>query len=215
MQDLFQEAFSLHNLPVTVLLGLVLLYWLMVVIGFIDADDSGIDLNADGHADFGDHHSPEGGFWLAAGKFLHLGVVPFMIVVSVLALLMFTFSVLANYYLNGQPGARNATIALLLLVPNLFVSAILTRIIVSPVKKLFSSFQDRIEAETKVIGKEGLVVSTQVDTTYGQVEVQTDGAPLLLNARVSEGHDPVPRGTSVLIFDISSDNSHYLIRPLC
>ena len=214
MNELFQEAFSIHNLPVTVLLGLVLGYWLLVVIGFIDADDSGIDINGDGHADFGDHHSAEGGFWLSAGKFLHLGVVPFMIVVSVLALLMFLFSVLANYYFNGQPGDRSATIALLWLIPNFLVSVIITRIVITPVKKLFASFQDRIEAETKVIGKEGIVTSMQVDRTYGQVEITTDGAPLLLNARVSEGHDAIPKGTSVIVFDISEDHSHYLIRPL-
>ena len=199
MTELLHEAFSIHNLPVTVLLGLVLCYWLLVVIGFVDADDSGVDFNGDGHADFGDH-SAEGGFWLAAGKFLHLGYVPFMIVASVLALLMFPFSVLGNYYLNPT---RNATIALLLLVPNFLGSALLTRIIVTPIKKLFESFQDRIEADTKIIGKEGVVVSMQVDSTYGQVEVPTNGAPMLLNVRVSSGHTTIPKGTPVIIFDSS------------
>jgi hypothetical protein len=210
MTELLQEAISIHNLPVTVLLGLVLCYWLLVVIGLLDADDSGVDFNGDGHADFGDH-SAEGGFWLAAGRFLHLGYVPFMIVASVLALLMFPFSVLGNYYLNPS---RDATIALLLLVPNFLGSALLTRIIVTPIKKLFEKFQDQIEAETKVVGKEGVVVSMQVDNTYGQVEVATSGAPMLLNVRVSSGQPAIPKGTAVIIFDASEDQSHYLVRPL-
>ena len=210
MTELLQEAFSIHNLPVTVLLGLVLCYWLLVVIGLVDADDSGVDFNGDGHADFGDH-SAEGGFWLAAGKFLHLGYVPFMIVASVLALLMFPFSVLSNYYLNPS---RDATIALLLLVPNFLASALLTRIIVTPIKKLFESFQDQIEAETKVIGKEGVVVSIQVDSTYGQVEVPTNGAPMLLNVRVSSGQPAILKGTSVIIFNAAEDQSYYFVRAL-
>jgi hypothetical protein len=210
MTELLHEAFSIHNLPVTVLLGLVLCYWLLVVVGVMDADEGGVDFNGDGHADFGDH-SAEGGFWLIAGKFLHLGYVPLMIVASVLALLMFTCSILGNYYLNPT---RNATIALLLLVPNFLGSALLTRIIVTPIKKLFENLQDQTASEATVIGKVGVVVSMQVDSTYGQVEVPTGGAPLLLNARVSPGHHALLRGASVIIFDASEDQSHYLVRAL-
>jgi len=85
---------------------------------------------------------------------------------------------------------------------------------VTPIKKLFEKFQDQIEAETKVVGKEGVVVSMQVDNTYGQVEVATSGAPMLLNVRVSSGQPAIPKGTAVIIFDASEDQSYYLVRPL-
>ncbi len=219
MTELLHESLSLHNLPATVLLGLVLCYWLLVLIGLLDSDMDGVDINGDGIPDFADHHSDhfhshQAGFWLSCGRFLHLGTVPLMIVLSVLSLSVWVISVLSNYYFNGEPDTRSSALALAYLVPNLIVSMLITRIVVTPLKKLFAVFQARENSEPRIIGREGIVVSVQIDDRYGQVEVATDGAPLILHARTGIDQPPIPRGTPVVIYETTADHTFHLVRPL-
>ena len=51
MGELFTEAFAAYNLPLTLFLGLVFLYWLLVIVGALDLDFLNIDLDHDFHAD--------------------------------------------------------------------------------------------------------------------------------------------------------------------
>ena len=215
MSELLNEAFSLHNLPVTFLLGAVLLYWLLVILGLADADDGGgVDASVDGglDADAG-HHGGEGGLLSSAGRFFHLGVIPFMIVLSVMSLFLWGISILSNYYLNGAPGARSHMVALGLLVPNLLVSALVTRLLLAPAKNYFTGLHDKAQAEAKILGRQGVVISAQVDAHYGQVEIRTQGAPLLLNARTSDEIPPIPKGALVTFIEAASDHAWYIVRP--
>lgn len=219
MPEILREAIAIHNLPVTVFLGVILLYWLFVMVGFLEADMDGMDLHAgDVHA--GDlHHdvhvgASEGGFWVGCGRFLHLGEVPLMIMMSFLALFMWVISVLANYYLNGSPGDRSPGLALVLLVPNFLVSLLLTRVAVSPLRKVFAAMHKTETEAEKVIGREGRVISAQVDDRYGQVEIITKSAPLLVNARTAPHGSPIAKGTQVIVFSAAEDHSFYLVKPL-
>lgn len=227
MNEVFQEAISLPNLPATVLLGLVLGYWLLVMVGALDSDmdtpdigghgdvhvDADVHAGADAHAEI-HGEGTLGALFLRAGRFLHLGQVPFMVVLSILAIFVWFFSVTGNYYLNGTPGHRSHAFALLLLIPNVIVSSLLTRLAVSPFRRLFEAMQ-RTETESEsVVGREGRVVSNHVDASYGQVEVQTNAAPLLINARTGSDQEPLPKGTAVLVFDYAEAKAVYLVRPV-
>lgn len=231
MNEVLQEAIALHNLPATVLLGLVLGYWLLVMLGALDSDVDTVDIGGHGdvhvdaevHADVhagADAHGAAhgegtlGALFLRAGRFLHLGQVPFMVVLSILAIFIWFFSITGNYYLNGTSGHRSHLLALLLLVPNVFLSALLTRVAVSPFRRLFEAMQ-KTEAESEtVVGREGRVVSSRVDASYGQVEIQTHAAPLLINARTGAGQAALLKGTSVLVFAYAENQAVYLVRPV-
>lgn len=217
MFELIHEAFSLHNLPVTLLFGAVLCYWLLVILGVADVDDGGgsagdVDVGVDAHADAA-HGGGHGGLLSSAGRFFHLGVVPFMIILSIMSLLMWTFSVLSNYYLNGEPGQRSAWMALGLLVPNVLISALITRLVLIPTRGFFARLNDGAEGGVTVAGRQGVVVSTQVDQHYGQVELHTNGAPLLVNARIREGEAVIPRAALVEFYDSGPDNVWHYVRP--
>ena len=214
MPEILREAIAIHNLPVTVFLGVILLYWLFVMVGVLEADMDGMDLHA------GDlHHdvhigASEGGFWVGCGRFLHLGEVPLMIMMSFLALFMWVISVLANYYLNGSSGDRSPGLALVLLAPNFLVSLLLTRVAVSPLRKVFAAMHKTETEAEKVIGREGRVISAQVDDRYGQVEIITKSAPLLVNARTAQHGAPIAKGTPVIVFSAAEDHSFYLVKTL-
>ena len=67
MGDVIQQALTWYNLPLTLLLGVITLYWLMVIIGVLSADsldfdvdtgdiDVGVDLDADADVDIDAAH---------------------------------------------------------------------------------------------------------------------------------------------------------------
>ena len=51
--ELIRESLSAHQLPVTVLLGMVVFYWLLVVFGLVDIEGDVFELG-DGVGDGGD-----------------------------------------------------------------------------------------------------------------------------------------------------------------
>lgn len=211
MFELLTESIALHNLPVTLLLGLVVFYWLLVLLGVMDSDSEPMDLDGDGIADVSGGAS---GFWPTCGRFLYLGEVPLVVVGSFLAVSLWVLSVLGNYYFNGEPGNRSAWVAVLLLVPNLAVSLVITRIAATPFRQLFSVLDDSATEVESVLGREGLVSSTQVDERYGQVSIGTSAAPLLINARVTQGNGPLPKGTPVRVSAAGPDGAFYFVQPV-
>ena len=67
------------------------------------------------------------------------------------------------------------------------------------------------EIVAPVIGQPGVVRSIELDSKYGQVEVErADGAPAILNARLSADSPAVPRGTQVVIVSRDEKSGVYL-----
>lgn len=208
MTELIQEAIALHNLPATLLLALVVGYWLMVLLGVLENDTEPMDIDGDGTPDaVGSTH----GFWISVGRFLYLGEMPIMVVGSFFAVSLWTISVLGNYYWNGEPGHRSAWMALLLLVPNGVVSLVVTRILSAPFRKLFSALDKAATEVEAILDRIGTVTSAQVDERYGQVSVDTGAAPLLINARVAPGEAPLLKGSTVRVTCAGPDDAFYFI----
>ena len=141
MLDFFYEVLRPVNLPFTAMLGIVVFYWLLVLLGALDFDSEpsidlahGHDVHVDGAA--GGHNVDHGGgieahdagAFKALLQFLNFGNVPSMIVVSIIVLSMWTVSMISNRMLN--PGSY--LIAFGLLLPNVFITAILTKLATAP-----------------------------------------------------------------------------------
>lgn len=236
MGDLITEAIAAYNLPLTILLGLVLVYWMLVIIGALDLDFLHINFDMDhgGHLDGGlghdighgvghdvghdaAHQGGSAGTGSVLGSvmgFINAGHVPIMLVFSILFVSMWIVSILTNYYLNpGEPGDRSQLIALGLLVPNFIVSVLITRYVTLPLRPLMKGLAEG-EVHEPVIGREGVVTSAEVTRDFGRIEVETGGAPLLLNARISEGSARLTKGDSALIIDHDEEKDTYLVRKL-
>ena len=210
MTELVSEAIALHNLPATLLLGLIVGYWLLVLLGVADSDTEPMDLDGDGVADVS---SSPNGLWPTCGRFLYLGQVPIMVVVSFMAVSLWMLSMISNYYFNGEPGHRSAGVAVLLLIPNALISLVITRIAATPFRKLFSAMDKGSTEVESVIDREAIVTSAQVDERYGQVAITTGAAPLLVNARTSPGEPPLIKGTAVRIRSAGADHAFYFVEP--
>jgi len=248
MHEVFAESITWANLPFTVLLGTVVLYWIMVALGAldmnlfgeVDADlhadahfdahaDGGVDLDGDGDLDghplvpgdpphlTGDKAGGiskeltggESSCLVQALSFLNVGKVPVMFVASVLVLCLWLGSMISNHYLTGG----SVALAAAFIVPNLIVSVILTRYITLPFRPLFRALTTERDEQVSVIGQRCVIVTSEATPEFGQAEIKTDGAPLLLNVRTMNDARMV-RGDVAVVVRRDGERDFHFIAPL-
>lgn len=217
MFELFQAAITPHQILLSLLLVLVVLYWLLVILGALDfetdlpddlGDGSGSD--ADGGIHQG-HGVNTGGAWLTAGRFFGFSQVPIAVWGSFMILFMWFTSLVLNQVWNPDADTGRA---LLLVLPNFIISAIITKIVTIPVAKLFKAMADADTEAEEVIGRTGTVCSIEADERYGQLEITAMGVPLLINVRTLPGEPTLPKGTVALVTSAGPDHAFYFIEPL-
>lgn len=218
MSELFQAAILPHQLLLSLLLALVVLYWLLVLLGALDfeadlPDDLGSDGDAHGTIDTSHGHGHginTGGAWLATGRFFGFSQVPLVVWLSFLVLFIWFGSLVLNEWYNQAGSLLQAT---WLLLPNLLGSLIATKLVTFPVAKLFKAMGDADSEAEEVIGRTGVITSTEADASYGQLEITTANVPLLINVRTQPGVTPLKRGDSAKVISAGPDNIFYLIEP--
>ncbi len=217
MTELLHFAFAPVNIPFTLLLILVLLYWASVIMGVLDLGS--LDVDADVHTDLHhDIHVDKGvnvevdthvGWFGVVLAYFNVGAVPFMIILSFVALFLWVGAMLGNHYLGGG----NAWVSLLLLVPNLLMSLFLTKLVTNPLKWVFREEKNEVESNHGLIGRTCTVLLPVNDGKIGQAEVAIQrGAPLLLTVRTTTGNR-LARGEKGLIIDYDKNAHTYLIEP--
>lgn len=222
MIELIQEAIALYNLPLTALLGMVLFYWLLVLIGMLDFDLDLFDFGGgeDGVPDMTvEHPSSMGGAMLTAGRFLGFSQVPIAVWGSFFTLFLWAAALFLNYRFNGEAGARSLDTAAWLLLPATGASLALTKLVTLPLARLFAAMAGAETESQTVVGRDAVVVTSSLDATHGQVEVSQDGVPTLLNARLCTGADTgasaemLHKGDRVRVLEASADGLFYFVEP--
>ncbi len=212
VSELYQAAILPHQLLLSLLLALVVFYWLLVLLGALDFEsDLPDDLGGDADTDASHAHGVNtGGAWLAAGRFIGFSQVPLVVWLSFMVLFVWFGSLVLNEWYN-QPGSLEQAACLLL--PNILGSLIMTKLVTLPVGKLFKAMSDADSEAEEVIGRTGVVASTEVDASYGQLEIPTASVPLLINVRTQPGAAPLLRGASAIVTSAGPDHLFYLIEP--
>ena len=215
MFEVLREAISPLVLPFTLLLGAITVYWLLVAVGMLDFDADGTpDLAGGDMADVpgGDlQAAAEGaqGVFRSALEFLNIGNVPAMIVVSIMSLSLWVWAMIGNHYFNDGSVMRG----LVLLVPNLALTIVLTKAITSPLKKFFISLSRDYEEHKPVVGRTCVVITNEVTDKFGQAQIDTSGAPLIINVR-TYGDVILAKGESALIIKEDRENNLYTVAKL-
>jgi hypothetical protein len=214
MSELLHVALMPVNLVFTVLLGLVLVYWVMVIVGALDFDFLNIDFDTDTDVDMdvdADMDVQGGGVLRSVLEFFYVGEIPVMVLVSVFALCIWMISVLGNYYLNPK---GFLILSLPILAGNLVVSCMLVKIMAIPLRKLFKSLDADPNAARDVMGRICRIVTTEVTRTrIGQGEVTGKGAPVLLNV-TAEGDHVFQKDDEAVIVGHNKETGVYLIAPV-
>lgn len=200
MFEFIKTSVSLLNLPFTIFLILVLLYWIVVIIGAADLELFEAEWMPDLEIDDG------GGIMDSLLQLLGVGEIPAMIIISLLALSGWCFSMVANYLFNSS---QSLLIGAGLLIPNLIVTFFITSVFVRLIHKIIGPpAQDK--EDQKIMYKVGVVTTSEITPSFGQVEIQTKGAPITINARTS-GDSTLKKGDKALVFDEDKEKGIFFV----
>ncbi|WP_417381296.1 hypothetical protein [Gimesia sp.] len=199
MPEIIKASLEWPTLPVTILLGICLLYWISVILGFMELDlldfDLDFEIGTDGPSflDFG----------FIGLRFLNIGEVPVMLWLSIFSLTMWMLSI------NFDAGVKinSALDYLPLAIRNIGISLVVTKLITQPFKGYFQ-FTPPNQIET-LLGKSCVVTSTTVTDRFGQGELKTEGAPLKLHIRAED--ETIQKGDLVRLADYNSEKQVFYV----
>lgn len=190
MGDFLIEITNPANILATSLLGLIVLYWLLVIFGAVGIDAFDLDTDMDGEADL----ELADGFLGTMFAFFHIGQVPLMLILSFFSLFFWASMVTCNHYLNPE---FNLLTTAIWLVPCVIVSLLLTKVCVAPIARLFRSVDRQLD-RNELIGSTAIVHTLKLDQKYGEIEIENNGPLMVLNAR-NESGQTLQKGDVVMI----------------
>ena len=207
MSQLMQVASQFPTIIYSILLGVVVIYWLIGLLGIIDLDFGG-DIDVDIDTDIS-----VGGM---TGLFLTLGFseVPFTLVISILTLICWLLSFYAQFYLlttlaDGWLYYLLGTVCTLVVF---FVSIPITALIVRPFRGMFQSVE--AASSTHFVGKEAIIATSTVNEKFGQARLFNDGAEILVDVRCGSEHSQaLSLGSKVVVIEYHPENHTYIVAP--
>lgn len=230
MADFFYNL--MHPLPnavMTVIMGVIVVYWLFVFIsgagledldlGFdfdVDIDvpdvDAGVDVDADSDIDTSEPDKDvvtekEPGFFMKFLNFMNIGKVPFMLVLSTLKFIIWIGSLITTSLVNVTTWGLWS---LLILIPISIVALFFTKLATNPMVKLFKAIGYKGEEAIDFLGRSGKMLSTIKDKKIGTAEFFVDSNPIKLNVVSIDGAE-INYGDYVIIADESDDGKIYYV----
>lgn len=233
MSEFLTAILAFPTVIFTILLGVVVVYWLFVVLGALDinllgdADLDGhghtdVDLGGHGHADVhldghghhldghdhghahGDADAEHPGGLAGVIQSLGLGGVPVTLMLSLLILGAWSFC-LGGLELLGSAGWAAVAVPL----ASLALAVPVTAAAIRPLRRFFVSLA--APQHRDLLGKVCTITTLRVDERYGQAEVEDGGAGLIVQVRST---DPgrLNRGDRALIFDYRDEV--FYVEPL-
>jgi len=206
--EFFNEITSAANFIPTVLVGLVLLYWIMIIVGFIGMDAVDLDLDVDADVDAGMDFEVGGpGVFASLSHFLHMQDVPVVIVGSFFIIFWWIITVSVNHLINPDQGVL---ISLAILLPCLAVSLVLTKIAITPFARGLKNYDEFEDSRERLIGSVTTVTTSEVTPEFGQVELATDGPEITMNARTLPGEE-LAKGDAAKIIAYDENTDIYTV----
>jgi len=233
--EFFRQIVEPGMVVYTFLLGMVLLYWLIVIIGFVGMDVldfdfgldgveglegvdgvegiEGIEGAADGLDSVGEAAEGTAGALKAMLGFLNFGKVPVTIIGSFLILKLWILAYLYHVYLSPIFQGWLSWIPALILAGIVFVVAFLAAVFLTSLttRPLRRVFEHRpTHSQYHLIGKTCKVKTSKVTATFGQAALKVDDSHLLLSVRCPE-ENSFAKGDEAVIADYDKDKDVYLI----
>ena len=231
MEEFLHEISSLPTMVFTVLMGVVVLYWLSVIIGAFDVDllgeadvdadvdidvdvDADVDVHVDGHVDVdadADLHAGGGiggfGAFLAAFK---LTKVPLTVMLSLLFLWTWLLVAVGMHYIEVATGLPRWGVGLIVVPGGLIVGLMLTSVCIRPLIPLFRS--EGGQKSSDLIGMTCVVTTGRVDLKFGEARCKEAGG-LQVSVRCDEPN-ALTRGDEALIVDYEPGARVFRVEPL-
>lgn len=208
--DRFMDAVINYPTAVfTVLLLVVLLYWLLALVGWVDVESTGMDMlpKLSMEGDPGDVSA-------LAGHMMALGLnqVPLSITVSVLVLVSWTLSALAGQWLMPMVPTLllQIVVGTVVLLLSVALAIFVTALLVRPLRGLFVTHQAMGNAS--LVGQTCTVLSQRVDGRHGHAEVAQRGASIQIRVWASDDNR-LTKGDAAVILAYDEAANRYRIEP--
>ena len=207
MEQLLEVSSQFPTVIYSTLLGIVVVYWIIGMLGLVDLDfggDTDLDLDLDSDISVGG----------LTGLMLTFGFtsVPFSFVISIMILMCWLISFYLQFYLlTWLPdgwlyyvmGTMSSFVVFLLAIP-------VTAVVIRPLKGLFKSVETT--SSNHLVGKDATIATGTVSETFGQARLFNEGAELLLDVRCAPEH-ALKMGDKVLIIEYSKKSHTYFVAP--
>lgn len=232
MGNLFDILFSEVNLVLTILLIVLLLYWVFTMVGGIDYDvDFDVEVDLDpaidagtgmdgGNMDFQDLSNAEVNQEDVVGKrrrplkwwqvfliYFNFVGLPFMFTFTFWIFIWWFITVLTTALTSSYDNFFGFAIMLMAFFPALIVNKIFT----TPFKGFFKNLNKDGDAPVDYLGRKALLLSSIAEDRMGNAEVKVDGNTMSVYVKSLTG-EPLDYGSSVLIIKRSADHNYYLVQ---
>lgn len=204
--ELWQASVHPVNLPATLLLLFMLIYWSLILLGMLDLSSFDIDLpefESEMESDFAHPHVD------AFLEYFNVRHIPVTIVLTFFSLSLWFVGVMANYYLHGN---RSLLLGVAIFVGNAIFSGHVAKFVTLPMVPLFRSMRKYESSERNLVGARVVVTTSRVDASFGQAELQEEGPAILLNVR--SDNEVLHKGDEAVILEHKPEKDLYLITPL-
>lgn len=187
----------------TALLGALLIYWLVAIVGALDLEFLDFDLDMDG----GDGSGP----FYAIAAFLNVGGVPFALILSIWILSFWIISMML-YYLPIEPGGL---INGVLLIPAFAGAMYVTGLVTRPMQKFFKNNPMKHTIQTRVMDKRCTLLCDVTGTRLGQARIRQQGAEMVINVKAEFPKDVFTKGEIAFVFRKDEDKDiYYITKPI-
>ncbi|HEU0034159.1 MAG TPA: hypothetical protein VFQ53_26205 [Kofleriaceae bacterium] len=229
---LIDAALRFPTVIFTIGLGIILIYWVFVLLGaldidlFGDADVSGagkgigdaiVAAKGGGDAIVGgakagaeaikpDLDVDTGGVWSGLG----LSKVPVTISISTIFLVCWCISLLAMHYAPSLVGTAS-WVPGVVLVGTLVVGMPTAGLLVRPLGGVFELKEGKSNRD--YVGHTCTITTGRVDEHFGQATVEDGGTVLVIPVRCDRS-DALARGHKALIIDFDSERQAYVVEPV-
>lgn len=218
-----EAALRFPTVIFTIGLGVVLLYWVFVLIGaldidlFGDADVSGAGKGigdvigdgaaaAKGGAEVAKADVSSGGIWSGLG----LGRVPLTISISAIFLVGWVLSLVGMHYVPDLLGHAR-WVSGVVLVGTLVAGFPIAGLLVRPLGGVFLLREGKSNRD--YVGHTCTITTGQVTEGFGQATVEDGGTVLVIPVRCDRS-DVLARGDRALIIDFDRERQAYVVEPV-
>nr|WP_256439417.1 OB-fold-containig protein [Aquimarina sp. MMG015] len=233
MKELVEIAFSQVNIVLTILMILLILYWLFTMISGVDFDldvDVDIDVDVDADLDMDTDSNIEGGnldfediantevnkedivgkrrkplkWWQILLIYFNFVGLPFM----------FTFTCwifiwwLCTTITTSLTYSYNSDIGFIFFLAAIIPSLLITKVFTTPFKSFFRNLNKDGDAPIDLIGRKGVIQSTISEDKMGSAEVVVEGNPMSIYVKSLNG-EQINYNQEILIIKQSGDKNYY------
>ena len=194
----------------SVLLLVVVGYWVLAMMGWVDFDSGDVDIELQSQADV-----DAGELSTLAGYVMALGLngVPFSVAVSLLVLLSWTVSCMAGEWL--MPWVPTLPLQLLVgtgvLLASVGLGIVLTAQLIKPMRGLFVTHQ--AVGNASLVGQACKILSQSVDDRMGYAEVSQRGAGLQIRVW-ADAPNTLRKGVVAHILEYDEVRNRYLVQQV-